>query len=61
MAKEKDKPEARFGSKVSNAPVTPNAGGYELRTATAKAGADKMAGQNAGGFELRAVQESGVH
>jgi hypothetical protein len=46
---------------IKNAPVAPNTGGYENRTAPARLIVAKMAGHNAGGFEGRAVQESGTH
>lgn len=48
-------------SHVVNAPVTPNAGGYETRVSLSKPVVAKMAGQNNGGFENRVVQESGTH
>lgn len=61
QSREEIVPGAKFGSKIVNAPSVPNSGGYENRTVTARAGADKMAGQNSGGFENRVVQESGTH
>jgi hypothetical protein len=48
-------------STVRNAPVTPNNGGYEQRTAESKHLACKTDGQNSGGFETRVTQEQGTH
>lgn len=48
-------------SHVVNAPVTPNAGGYETRVSLSKPVTAKMAGQNNGGYENRVVQETGTH
>lgn len=51
--------------KIINAPVTPNAGGYETRTAESKHLGDKTAGANASmpanAFEQRSAQEQGTH
>jgi hypothetical protein len=54
----------RVYSKIINAPVVPNDGGFEKKVAPLPA-ADKTAGANATmpahTFELRVVQETGTH
>lgn len=46
---------------IKNAPVVPNTGGYENKTAPAKPEAVALAGKNTGGYENRVVQETGTH
>jgi len=59
--KDEDRPAARLGSKVANAPVAPNTGGYENRASQGAREHTGMEGKNAGGFETRAAQEQGTH
>jgi hypothetical protein len=57
----KPEPAARLGSKINNAPVVVNTGGYELKVAPIKPEKIGMAGHNTGGYELRVSQEQGTH
>lgn len=48
-------------SKIANAPVHPNDGGFEKKVSQGAREKNGMDGQNAGGFENRVAQESGSH
>jgi hypothetical protein len=51
----------KLGSKILNAPVAPNNGGFENRASQGARLHSAVEGKNTGGFEARASQEQGTH